>query len=160
VLLKGYALSGECASRNSGFEGFAETLVFLFVTVVAAGVLCFNSHELVNRTCLHIPCSWSDFIQIFQVKTPRNLGFCSNFQCPRLNSTGILLVFGSWLFKGNYTRFVSCFDYSLRIGAFTKGRAVLLQRFPQNHSAQQSTAANFFPDFHYLLGSPLPKRLV
>ena len=66
--LKGYALPDECTSRNSVFEGFAETLVFLSVTFVASSILCFNSLGLVNRVCLHLPCSRFDFLQIFQVK--------------------------------------------------------------------------------------------
>ena len=158
--LKAYALSDEQASRNSDFKGFAETWAFLSVNTFAAGIVCFNSHRLVNRARLHLLCSRLDCLQVFQVKNPRTLGFCSNFQCPHLNSTGILIIFSFWLFKGNYPRFVSCFGCRLRAGKFAKRGAVLLQRLPQNHSSQQSTAANFSSDFHYLVNRTLPERLV
>jgi hypothetical protein len=158
--LKAYALSDEQASRNSDFKGFAETRAFLSVTTFAAGIVCFSSHRLVNRARLHLLCSRLDFLQVFQVKNPRNPSFCSNFQCPHLNSTGILLIFSSWLFKGNYPRFVSCFGFRLRAGKFAKRSALILQRLPQDHSSQQNTAANFSFDFQYLFGRTLPERLV
>jgi hypothetical protein len=98
------------------------------------------------------------FYRFFRLKIHEILVFVPIFSV--LISTGILLIFSSWLFKGNYPRFVSCFGCRLRAGKFAKRGAVLLQRLPQNHSSQQSTAANFSSDFQYLVDRTLPERLV